>query len=80
MPSQCRKGDTPNGLGVRSGKPLPAGRLLSGTEPADRFAFLDHAVLLAENYGVDEAEPLWAPKPLKPVCDNTTGARQRHAA
>ena len=45
--SQCRKGDTPNGLGARSGEPLPAGRLLSGTAPAARFALFDHAVLLA---------------------------------
>jgi hypothetical protein len=44
VPSQCRKGDTPNGLGARSGEPLPAGRLLSGTASVDRFALLDHAV------------------------------------
>jgi len=52
MSSQCRKGDTPNGLGVRSGEPLPAGRLLSGTAPADRLALLDHTVQLAEGDGV----------------------------
>ena len=31
LPSQCRKGDTPNGLGARSSEPLPTGRLFSGT-------------------------------------------------
>jgi hypothetical protein len=34
VPRQCRKGNTPNGLGAKSGEPLPAGCLLPRTAPA----------------------------------------------